>query len=246
MIATRWTPPPGPRPAAFELSFPRIGKSLPPWAKAYVTTAAAGDLGPSGRSSRESEERRRRVLPVGWHTVSQVHGANVVDAAELQGGERGDGLVATPADRPCGVLAMFSADCALVAMASPEGVVGVAHCGWRGLEAGVLQRLGEKMWELGASRLAAIRGPCIGPECYEFGHADLERIARRYGPAVRAASSGGTEALDLPAAVRAATREAGVSALSEVACCTACGEGWFSWRGRGETARFALAVATGP
>lgn len=168
-----------------------------------------------------------------------------MEADRLRESEHGDGLVAVPGRSPGGVLAMFSADCALVAVASPEGVTGVAHCGWRGLEEGVVQRLADKMRELGAGRLLAVRSPCIGPECYEFGHAELERISKRYGPSVRATSSGGAEALDLPGAVRAACREAGLAALSEVACCTACTDGWFSWRARRETARFALAVATG-
>jgi len=40
---------------------------------------------------------------------------------------------------PGAAVAVVVADCAPVALASPEGIAGVAHAGWRGLEAGVIQ-----------------------------------------------------------------------------------------------------------
>ena len=75
-------------------------------------------------------------------------------------------MVTTRADV---ALAVHGADCAIVALWSPEGVIGAAHAGWRGLEAGVIPASAARMRDLGATSLSAVAGPCIGPECYEFG-----------------------------------------------------------------------------
>ncbi len=169
-------------------------------------------------------------------------------AQQAADGSSGDGLVAaTVAGTPsAGVLAMFAADCALIGLASPEGVIGVAHCGWRGLEAGIVEEVAAAMRSLGASDLAAVRGPCIGPECYEFGTGGLGRLVERYGPSLASKTRSGSAALDLRAGVREAARRAGVSRLVEVAACTSCDPGWYSYRARRDTARFALAVTDAP
>ncbi len=96
-------------------------------------------------------------------------------------GVEGDALVTT---RPGVVLAVLTADCAPVALASPEGVVAVAHAGWKGAEVGILEATVEVMRAHGATHIDAALGPCIGPCCYEFGPADLDRLAARFGPAV--------------------------------------------------------------
>ena len=88
-------------------------------------------------------------------------------------------------------LAVLTADCAPVALASPEGVFGVAHAGWRGLVAGVLERTVDAMRALGATEIGAVLGPCIRAECYEFGPADLDRVAARLGDGVRATTAVG-------------------------------------------------------
>jgi hypothetical protein len=145
---------------------------------------------------------------------------------------------------PGPLLALFSADCALVGLSSPEGVIGVAHCGWRGLLSGVVQSVASEMRRLGATDLVGLRGPCIGPECYEFGADDLDLVAARYGEQVRGLTSAGRPALDLAAGVEAAATEAGVSSLLGVAGCTACTPGWFSHRAQGTIARQALVVGS--
>jgi copper oxidase (laccase) domain-containing protein len=141
------------------------------------------------------------------------------------------------------VLAMFAADCALLGVVSPEGVVGVVHCGWRGLLAGIVQAVASEMRSRGASRLAALRSPCICPSCYEFGRSDLEPLAARYGSSVVSTTSSGALSLDLRAGVRRAAEEAEIDRLYEADACTSCEPGWFSYRARGDSARFSLAVA---
>jgi copper oxidase (laccase) domain-containing protein len=137
---------------------------------------------------------------------------------------------------------VLGADCALVALASPEGVVAAAHAGWSGLVAGVIERTVETMRSVGADRIVAYRGPCIGPECYEFSEPDLDRVAARLGEGVRARTRNGRPALDIPAAVAAALSASGVELAGESATCTACSPVHFSHRAHGDTGRQAVAV----
>jgi copper oxidase (laccase) domain-containing protein len=206
-----------------------------------VTTRSAGDLRPGARGAA----RRRAALISGrpWGWTRQVHGAGVVGAGRQ--GRSGDVLVgSSAADRP----AMFAADCALLGVLSPEGVVAAVHAGWQGLCSGVIEEAAVAMRALGASKLQAVRGPCIGPECYEFGAGDLDVVAGIYGADVRAETAVGRPALDLAAGVRVACERAGVEIVHTIDSCTACartpsGEPlWFSHRARRDTGRHALVV----
>jgi copper oxidase (laccase) domain-containing protein len=141
---------------------------------------------------------------------------------------------------PATALAVFTADCAPVALASPEGVVGVAHAGWRGLVAGVLARTVAEMRALGAGRVVAGLGPCVHPECYEFSPEDLAVAAAAVGGDVRARTSEGRPALDLPGGVRAALAAAGAELVLDVDRCTACSGELFSHRARGDRGRQAV------
>ncbi len=174
--------------------------------------------------------------------MRQVHG-DVVAVVEGPGpvdGPEADALVTTAAHT---ALAVLTADCAPVAMASPEGVIAAAHAGWAGLHAGILERTVESMRALGATTVEAALGPCIHPECYEFGSADLARLARRLGDSVVATTGRGRPALDVPAAVRAALAGAGAHLVHDEDDCTACGaERYFSHRARRELERQAMVV----
>jgi len=132
---------------------------------------------------------------------------------------------------------VFSADCATVGLASADGVIGIAHAGWRGLRAGVIENTVRTMRDLGATDVLAAIGPCIGPECYEFGAAELAALVERYGPQLCRRTSAGAPALHLAAGVRAALVGESVRVAYEVGECTACSPGWFSYRARRDTAR---------
>jgi YfiH family protein len=214
-------------------------------AEVRFTGRAEGDLvAPvAGEAPSPSVEARRRALvDRPWTWLRQAHGGRVV-VVEHPGhrcGEAGDAAVTAA---PGAALAVFTADCAPVALASPEGVIGVVHAGWRGLEAGVLERAADAMRALGASRIEAALGPCIHPECYPFGPGDLDRLAERLGDDVRATTASGAVALDLPAAVRCAGARAGVELVHDEAVCTSCaGDRYFSHRARGEPERQAMVL----
>ena len=185
--------------------------------------------------------RRRGVVDLPWTWLRQVHGAEVVVVGSPGDGAGREADAAVTA-QPGAVLAVQTADCAPVALLSPEGVVGAAHAGWRGIEAGVLGATVDAMRALGASQVSAVLGPCIHLECYEFGKADLDRLAERLGDEVRGTTSAGRPALDVPAAVRLALAEAGVDQIDDVDTCTSCDTGYFSHRARGDTGRQALLV----
>jgi YfiH family protein len=168
--------------------------------------------------------------------LRQVHGARVVTVTD-PGGAAGEPADAAVTAAPGVALAVLTGDCAPVVFASPEGVVGVAHAGWRGLRVGVIEATVAAMRDLGATEVSAVLGPCIGPDCYAFGPDELETLVERFGPSVRGTDRFGAPALDVPAAVRAAVRQADATLQAEAAVCTGCSDEHWSWRARGDRER---------
>jgi copper oxidase (laccase) domain-containing protein len=143
-------------------------------------------------------------------------------------------------DVPGAVLSVFVADCAPVVLRT-DTAVGIVHAGWRGLVAGVMSNAVAAMRRLSPDPIRAVVGPCIGPECYEFGVADLDAVAGALGIRVRARTTGGRPALDLREAVHAACDLSGVVSVELEGGCTACGtldgQPLFSHRARGDAGR---------
>ncbi len=194
------------------------------------------------------DERRRAVVDRPWLWLRQVHGAGVVtarsadDVVELAGVEADAGVT----DDPGVAVAVQTADCGPVALVSRQGVIGAVHVGWRGAEAGVLPAAVAAMRGLGAVDIEAWLGPCVHPECYEFGAEDLGRLTDRFGPAVRSRTADGRPALDLPMVVARALGDLGI-ALHGPDRCTACDASRsFSYRARGDVGRHALVVWLSP
>lgn len=163
-----------------------------------------------------------------------------VDTPGARSGEDADASVTTVVGAP---LAVFTADCASVALASDDGVVAAVHAGWRGLVAGVIEATAARMRAHGATTLVAALGPCIHAECYEFAEDDLATVAARLGGEVRGRTTGGRAALDVPAAVRAALRRADAVLVHDEDACTACdGDRYYSHRARRDGERQAMVV----
>lgn len=214
------------------------------------TGRADGDLGSVAQRGPTVpdpvvEARRQTVAEGPWSWLRQVHGSAVV-VVTSPGEHAGAEADAAVTGHPDAVLAVLTADCAPIAFRSAEGIRGVAHAGWRGLAAGVVEATVDAMRDLGATTVEAVLGPCIHPECYEFGPSDLDEVAARLGSHVRATTSDGRPALDLPGAVRHAVAAAG-ALLADAPCpCTACdldpdgSPRFFSHRARGDEERQAL------
>lgn len=205
-----------------------------PAARVRFTSTDDGDLsilGPPG----PLRERRRALVDHPWTWLRQVHGADVVvvDHPGAGAGAEADAAVTAV---PGAVLAVHTADCVPVLLTSASAV-GVAHAGWRGLAAGVLEATLDALRALGAGEVRAHVGPAIRPRCYEFGEADARRVAQRAGPSVLATTAWGTPALDVVAGVRAVLARSGVERVSDEGICTACSPCHFSHRARADVGR---------
>ncbi len=206
--------------------------------RVVCTGWAHGDMAGSGPVV---ERRRRAVVDVPWTVLCQVHGARVVTVDE-PGGAAGEAADAAVTRCTGAALAVLSADCAPVALASPEGVSGVVHAGWKGLRAGVVEATVQSMRRMGATRIEAVLGPCIHPCCYTFGEEELLEIQSRLGRHLGALDRDGRPSLDLPAGVRSALHTAGATLVGEAGICTGCSDGLWSWR-KGRTPRRQATVA---
>ena len=137
---------------------------------------AAMNLGRSGRddASALAENRRRLTafLPSPPVWLDQVHGTAVATLTRESAA-----MPAPVADaavtRDRGVVcAILTADCLPVLFADGRGTaVGIAHAGWRGLAAGVLEATIAALCDLGVrpDDVLAWLGPAIGPARFEVG-----------------------------------------------------------------------------
>lgn len=187
------------------------------------STAEDGDLRSGGRTLFSL----RHGFSPGWATVDQVHGSDVLIVSEPGVGGEADALVTSTHGLP---LAMFTADCLGVVFES-EWAVGVAHAGWRGLDAGVLEATRKMMAGLGGAPVRAIVGPGIGACCFEVGPEVADRFPQSLGT-----TSWGTVSVDL---VGEARRRLPGMTFEEVGGCTRCDDRYFSFRNGDRTVRMA-------
>jgi len=129
----------------------------PPNVQARVTLREMGNM-----ASEEGRDELGGLLlhePV-W--LRQVHGSALIDADSPPPSPTGD---AAYARRRGSVCAVMVADCMPVFFTDGTQVA-VAHAGWRGLAAGVLEATLEKF---DAGQVICWLGPAIGPKAYEVG-----------------------------------------------------------------------------
>jgi copper oxidase (laccase) domain-containing protein len=216
-------------------------------AVAVVTECSDGDVHPELVAPDTLHRRQLTLSGRPWVMLDEVHGVEVVavDALEpvswpLAG--TGDVLVADRSDAP---LAVWAADCAPIALFGANGTSRVvAHAGWRGLAAGVIDVAVDSVEATGTEVAHAVLGPCIHPCCYEFGATEFDQVAAGVGgPTDRLTGSTrwGTRSLDVPAAVAAGLARRGV-ALDVIGTCTGCDRRFRSHRRRGDAGRHALVV----
>lgn len=178
-------------------------------------------------------EAREAIIAAPWSWIVQVHEADVltVEQSGQHAGAVADGLVTTSADCP---IAVTTADCAPVVLIAERGIA-VVHAGWRGLVAGIVEKAGAQLCEVAGAPVEAMLGPCIAPEDYEFGPAELAMMTDRFGTGVESTTSAGTPALDVPAAVGVACERAGWPAPERPSSTS--DPRWFSHRTRGDLGR---------
>lgn len=186
-----------------------------------MSEAAVGSAftGPDDGDMRGDDGARRAVadrlgISPDWATLTQVHGGRALQVQRPGPAGEADGMVTT---RPGVPLAVFTADCLGVVVAGSGGV-GVAHAGWRGLAAGVLQATIELMDRVDAPPRTAAIGPAIGPCCFEVG----EEVAELFPDHV-STTTWGTTSVDLAGAAAGILDGLEVTVAS---LCTACGGGF--------------------
>ncbi len=135
----------------------------------------------------------------------QVHRTCVVTASVGVTAEA-DGLIA-PTNQAIGV---FGCDCPPLVIATPQAY-GVAHCGWRGTAAGMVRELATALDPSGSAdrgSWSALVGPGIHPDDFEVDAPVL--TARSWPPGTTLPGRPGHAWLDLPAAIAADCRSAGL------------------------------------
>lgn len=166
-------------------------------------------------------------IPNEWAVVRQVHGDAVVEVDTPGDAGDADALWTTEIGLP---VVVFTADCFGVVLHA-ERAVGVAHCGWRGTVAHVVEKLHRQMANAGHEPVWAAIGPGIGPCCFEVG----TDVSEPLGPFTDE-TTWATTSVDLVAALRDQLR--GIESWS-VDRCTHHDQGWFSHRRDGDVRRMA-------
>lgn len=184
----------------------------------------------------------RRLLPDEPTWIRQVHGARVIEAEPGSLGEEADAAVARVPARVCAVL---TADCVPVLLADAGGaVVGIAHAGWRGLAAGVIENVVRAM-AVAPESLIAYLGPAIGAGAYEVGRDVYDAfVAADPGAAAAFASRGAGKFLaDLNLLARQRLMRLRVGSIHGGTLCTYSDpERFYSYRRDGATGRMASLV----
>jgi len=203
----------------------------------------------------------RAWLPAEPVWLRQVHGTAVwraddPAAADLMAPEAvALGLDCAPAAdaavtaRPGQVLVIQTADCLPVFFASESGdAVGVAHAGWRGLAAGVLEQTMAALRGIAADgqRWHAWLGPAIGPDCFEVGDEVREAFVThdpKAAPAFRPAAQPAKWWADLYELARQRLRAVGLATIGGRAYCTVCDpHRFYSYRRDRQTGRMASLI----
>jgi YfiH family protein len=208
----------------------------------YASLNLAAHVGDDPRAVAGNRARLRSHLPADPVWLEQVHGATVVDAETAPALTRADGAVARSPQRVCAVL---TADCVPVLLAHRGGAaVGIAHAGWRGMVAGIIEATLARM-AVAPGEVLAWLGPGIGPRAYEVGRDVYDAFrARDAGLAAAFEPRGeGRYRADLYAAARRLLAAAGVPSVSGGGFCTHADPArFFSYRREQSTGRFASLI----
>lgn len=171
----------------------------------------------------------------GLAVIAAVHGA--ASAWVREAGTYSEVDVLLTDVEGLGILAL-GADCAVIGVAATRldgtHVVGVAHCGWRGLVADAVGAVVEQIESAGGRNLEAVLGPTICGTCYLVDEDRARQVLDACTPdvsrvTVSPTGSSGQFHLDIRAGVRQRLTELGVAIALDCGC-TAEDDRWFSHR----------------
>ena len=187
----------------------------------YDSLNLADHVGDQAESVAENRRRLAEALPGGgvcW--LNQIHGVETVEG-KVGLVPEADAHWTAVRNRP---LAVLTADCLpVVLMATDASCVGIAHAGWRGLAAGVLESLLTAMPAEPAS-VTAWLGPGISAAAYEVGPEVKmtfeQHCGEESGDCFQSSHRQGYWMADLPALARLRLSRAGVPVIRGGGRCT--------------------------
>ncbi|MBL4585161.1 MAG: peptidoglycan editing factor PgeF [Pseudomonadales bacterium] len=151
------------------------GLSAAPWHSMNLAT----HVGDAPRSIEQNRKRLQQHLvlhqgavhPIQW--LDQVHGTAVVEATSPtisarhnQQPVKADAIITQQRRQP---IAVLTADCLPVFFCDQQGTqIAVAHAGWRGLSAGILEQTAAR-FACSTTQIMVWFGPAIGPNQFEVG-----------------------------------------------------------------------------
>jgi len=187
----------------------------------YDSLNLGDHVGDDQECVQRNRERLSKImgLPSEPKWLNQVHGIKVLNAAQIQPGAEAD---ASYSREPGMVCAIMTADCLPVFFSDDKGrEVAVAHAGWRGLVAGVLEATIDAM-RTPPGRIITWLGPAIGPERFEVGD-EVRAAFQKKDPAATQAfesSPNGRWRANIYTLARQRLEQAGVKAISGGKACT--------------------------
>lgn len=209
----------------------------------YASLNLATHVGDDAEDVAANRQRVQQALNLPTEPVwlNQVHGTRVIQA------EQATGKMPCTADaaitrQPGRILAVLTADCLPIVLAARDGsAVGIAHAGWRGLAAGVLESTLQAL-AVPPAEIAAWIGPGIGAAHYEVD--STVRTAFADVPGTQQAFSSSRDAehwyCDLSALAQARLLALGVNEVQASGMCTGADPlRFYSYRRDGETGRMA-------
>lgn len=196
-----------------------------------------GDDPATVRAHRAALAAHVGVAPSRLFFMAQNHGADVIEIDDESNSEDLRECDALITRSPNTALAVLVADCAPVLLVGEQSCAAI-HVGWRGLFAGIVEKVIEMM---GSEPFTAHIGPTICGRCYEVGN-DVLIPARERGFVT------GEKSLDIPASILTLLREEGGSRLLSAGwnnVCTFERADHFSYRREQQTGRQAGVVTSG-
>lgn len=188
----------------------------------------------------------QNALPSAPVWLNQVHGTQVIDAAEFSHATQAPEADASFTSAAKVVCCVMTADCLPVLLCDAAGEsVAAAHAGWRGLAAGVLQNSVQAMRGRGAQEIYAWLGPAIGPQAFEVGAEVKAAFLARLGDSASAAfrAVGDKYLADIYHLARLALAEVGVLQVAGgQECSLSQSDKYYSYRRQARTGRMAAMI----
>jgi YfiH family protein len=216
---------------------------------AYASLNLAAHVGDDHEAVVANRARLRAQLSLPQEPLwlTQVHGTRVHDADQRAGPDASSPPEADAAvTRTDGtVLAVLVADCMPVLLCRRDGAgIAIAHAGWRGLAAGVVEAA---LGRLGAApaQLLAWLGPAIGPAHFEVGDEVRDAFCKHdtRATAAFAPNARGRWQCDLHQLAMQRLQGSGVSSIHGASRCSfEERDGFYSYRRDGTTGRMAALI----